>query len=101
MHYNAKDYDFGGAKAFPLRDQHFFTSIFKVSPIPVTQGRHHGPIVKPSPTLLVLQQAEEDLDWRPEFGLVDGLKDSYEKDFGRGNFRKAADFTTDDIILKA
>jgi hypothetical protein len=41
-----------------------------------------------------------DLDWQPEFGLVDGLRDSYEKDFGRGNFRKAADFTTDDMILE-
>ena len=40
------------------------------------------------------------LDWAPEFGLVDGLRDSYEKDFGRGTFRKAADFTTDDMILE-
>ena len=40
------------------------------------------------------------LDWEPEFGLVDGLKDSFEKDFGRGNFRKAADFSTDDMILE-
>ena len=31
VHYNPKDFDFGGAKAFPLRDQHFFTSIFKVA----------------------------------------------------------------------
>lgn len=30
VHYNPKDFDFGGAKAFPLRDQHFFTSIAKV-----------------------------------------------------------------------
>ena len=29
-----------------------------------------------------------DLDWKPEFGLLDGLKDSYSKDFGRGTFRK-------------
>ena len=41
------------------------------------------------------------LDWKPEFGLVEGLKDSYEKDFGRGTFRKAADFETDDMILAA
>lgn len=40
-----------------------------------------------------------DLDWAPEYGLVDGLKDSYDKDFGRGGFRKAADFRTDDMIL--
>jgi nucleoside-diphosphate-sugar epimerase len=30
IHYNPKDFDFGGKKAFPLRDQHFFTSIAKV-----------------------------------------------------------------------
>ncbi len=40
-----------------------------------------------------------DLDWKPEFGLVDGLKDSYSKDFGRGTMRKKADFTCDDMIL--
>ena len=34
-----------------------------------------------------------DLDWQPEFGLLDGLADSYSKDFGRGTFRKEADFT--------
>ena len=44
-------------------------------------------------------QARADLDWAPEFGLLDGLRDSYEKDFGRGTFRKPADFTTDDMIL--
>ena len=31
VHYNPKDFDFGGKKAFPLRDQHFFASIDKVS----------------------------------------------------------------------
>ncbi|CAK0784242.1 Chloroplast stem-loop binding protein of 41 kDa b, chloroplastic [Coccomyxa viridis] len=72
VHYNPKDFDFGGKKAFPLREQHFFTSI---------------------------QKAEKELDWRPEFGLYEGLKDSYEKDFGRGTFRKEADFSTDDQIL--
>lgn len=40
------------------------------------------------------------LDWEPEFGLVEGLADSFEKDFGRGTFRKAADFSTDDMILE-
>ncbi|GAB4821789.1 hypothetical protein N2152v2_008835 [Parachlorella kessleri] len=73
VHYKPKEFDFGKAKAFPMRDQHFFASIDK---------------------------AEADLGWRPEFGLVDGLRDSYEKDFGRGTFRKAADFTTDDMILE-
>ena len=45
-------------------------------------------------------QAMTQLDWKPEFGLVDGLRDSYQKDFGLGNFRKAANFTTDDMILE-
>ena len=70
--YNPKDFDFGKAKAFPFRDQHFFTSVAK---------------------------AQAELGWAPKFGLVDGLRDSYSKDFGRGQFRKAADFTTDDMIL--
>jgi hypothetical protein len=34
VHYNPKDFDFGGAKPFPLRDQHFFTSIYKVPALP-------------------------------------------------------------------
>lgn len=33
IHYNPKDFDFGGKKAFPLRDQHFFASIDKVRSI--------------------------------------------------------------------
>jgi len=73
VHYNPKDFDFGGKKAFPLRDQHFFASIDK---------------------------AMQELDWKPEFSLVEGLQDSYSKDFGRGTFRKEADFTTDDMILE-
>ena len=34
VHYNPKDFDFGGKKAFPLRDQHFFASISKVISLP-------------------------------------------------------------------
>ena len=30
VHFNAKEFDFGKEKPFPLRDQHFFTSIDKV-----------------------------------------------------------------------
>jgi nucleoside-diphosphate-sugar epimerase len=52
IHFNPKDFDFGKKKSFPMRDQHFFASIDK---------------------------AEKLLDWRPEFGLVDGLRDSYQK----------------------
>eukprot|EP01023_Acetabularia_acetabulum_P064351 TRINITY_DN8288_c0_g1_i2.p1 TRINITY_DN8288_c0_g1~~TRINITY_DN8288_c0_g1_i2.p1 ORF type:complete len:370 (-),score=84.91 TRINITY_DN8288_c0_g1_i2:186-1295(-) len=72
VHFNAKDFDFGKKKAFPMRDQHFFASVDK---------------------------AMAELDWAPKFSLIDGLKDSYQKDFGLGQFRKAADFETDDMIL--
>ncbi|GJP55526.1 hypothetical protein CLOM_g14474 [Closterium sp. NIES-68] len=72
VHYNPKDFDFGKKKAFPLRDQHFFASNDK---------------------------AEDLLGWKPQFDLVDGLRDSYQLDFGRGTFRKAADFSVDDMIL--
>jgi hypothetical protein len=41
----------------------------------------------------------EDLGWVPEFDLLGGLADSYQKDFGRGTFRKAANFATDDLVL--
>ncbi|XP_028791481.1 chloroplast stem-loop binding protein of 41 kDa b, chloroplastic [Neltuma alba] len=72
IHYNPKDYDFGKKKAFPFRDQHFFASIEKAKTV---------------------------LGWEPEFGLVEGLADSYKLDFGRGTYRKEADFSTDDMIL--
>ncbi|KAH9627079.1 hypothetical protein KSS87_023767 [Heliosperma pusillum] len=72
VHFNPKEYDFGKKKPFPFRDQHFFTSIEKAKTL---------------------------LGWKPEFDLVEGLADSYNLDFGRGTFRKAADFSTDDIIL--
>ena len=42
-------------------------------------------------------QAVRDLDWEPEFSLVNGLRDSYTKDFARGTVRKPANFTTDDV----
>eukprot|EP00887_Chlorella_sp_A99_P006540 scaffold3.g6540.t1 len=70
VHFNPKEFDFGKAKAFPLRDQHFFAD------------------------------AQADLDWTPEFGLLEGLADSYAKDFSRGTFRKAPDFTPDDLVLE-
>ncbi|KAF7805036.1 chloroplast stem-loop binding protein of 41 kDa b, chloroplastic [Senna tora] len=72
IHYNPKEFDFGKKKAFPFRDQHFFASVDK---------------------------AKHVLGLEPEFGLVEGLADSYNLDFGRGTYRKEADFTTDDIIL--
>jgi nucleoside-diphosphate-sugar epimerase len=52
IHFNPKNFDFGKKKAFPMRDQHFFASIDK---------------------------AQAELGWTPQFGLVDGLRDSYEK----------------------
>lgn len=72
VHYNPKEFDFGKKKAFPFRDQHFFASVDKAKSV---------------------------LGVVPEYGLVEGLTDSYELDFGRGTFRKEADFTTDDLIL--
>ncbi|XP_028556965.1 chloroplast stem-loop binding protein of 41 kDa b, chloroplastic isoform X3 [Dendrobium catenatum] len=72
INYNPKEFDFGKKKAFPFRDQHFFASI---------------------------EKAQAELNWKPEFGLIDGLADSYNLDFGRGTYRKEADFSTDDIIL--
>ncbi|KAJ9186025.1 hypothetical protein P3X46_005583 [Hevea brasiliensis] len=72
IHYNPKEFDFGKKKAFPFRDQHFFASVDK---------------------------AKHVLGWKPEFDLVKGLADSYNLDFGRGTYRKEADFSTDDLIL--
>ncbi|KAH6819020.1 chloroplast RNA binding protein [Perilla frutescens var. frutescens] len=72
IHYNPKEFDFGKKKAFPFRDQHFFASV---------------------------EKAKSVLGLKPEFDLVEGLTDSYNLDFGRGTFRKEADFSTDDIIL--
>jgi hypothetical protein len=47
-----------------------------------------------------IEKAEADLGWKPSYDLVGGLKDSYDLDFGRGTFRKEADFSTDDQILE-
>eukprot|EP00210_Caulerpa_lentillifera_P006098 g5826.t1 len=52
IHFDAKDFKFGKKKPFPMRDQHFFASI---------------------------EKAQKELGWKPKFGLIDGLKDSYEK----------------------
>ena len=72
VHFKDKDFDFGKSKAFPMRDQHFFASV---------------------------EKAKRDLGWAPKYTLALGLKDSYQKDFGRGTFREAADFYADDMIL--
>ncbi|KAF2307334.1 hypothetical protein GH714_026417 [Hevea brasiliensis] len=46
-----------------------------------------------------VDKAKHVLGWKPEFDLVKGLADSYNLDFGRGTYRKEADFSTDDLIL--
>lgn len=105
VHFNPKDFDFPkGSKAFPMRDQHFFASIHKVGP--VTESEHIIYRISASCRDYIehgfrssVVQAQQELGWNPEFSLVDGLRDSYEKDFGRGTYRKEADFTTDDLIL--
>uniref|UniRef100_M1CK24 NAD dependent epimerase/dehydratase n=1 Tax=Solanum tuberosum TaxID=4113 RepID=M1CK24_SOLTU len=47
-----------------------------------------------------IEKSKALLGWKPDFDLVEGLTDSYNLDFGRGTFRKAADFSTDDMILE-
>jgi hypothetical protein len=48
-----------------------------------------------------VEKAKKELGWTPKYDLATGLKDSYDKDFGRGTFREAADFTADDMVLAA
>ncbi|MDR9405273.1 MAG: 3-beta hydroxysteroid dehydrogenase, partial [Halothece sp. Uz-M2-17] len=73
VHYNPKDFDFGKKKAFPLRMQHFFADISK---------------------------AKMDLDWQPQYDLISGLKESFEKDYLAQNRHEAdVDFSLDDKIL--
>ena len=73
VHYNPKDFDFGKKKAFPLRPQHFFTDIHK---------------------------AKTELNWQPEYDLISGLKDSFNRDYLLSNQQDTdVDFSTDDEIL--
>lgn len=75
VHYDPKQFDFGKRKAFPMRVQHFFADIHK---------------------------AKQELGWQPQFDLVDGLKDSFQKDYltsGRG--QSEIDFSTDEEILQS
>jgi len=75
VHYNPKDFDFGKKKAFPLRPQHFFADIHK---------------------------AKTELNWQPEYDLVSGLKDSFNRDYLLSNQQATdVDFSTDDQILSA
>lgn len=73
IHYDPKQFDFGKRKAFPLRTQHFFTSI---------------------------QKAQTDLHWHPQYDLISGLKDSYHHDYlASGRDQAEIDFSVDDEIL--
>lgn len=73
VHYDAKKFDFGKRKAFPMRTQHFFADIHK---------------------------AMTELDWSPEFDLVSGLKDSFQNDYlASGRDKAEIDFSMDDQIL--
>lgn len=75
VHYDPKKFDFGKAKAFPMRVQHFFTSI---------------------------EKAKAELNWKPAFDLVSGLKDSFQQDYlASGHDQSEVDFTLDDQILAA
>jgi nucleoside-diphosphate-sugar epimerase len=75
VHYEPKKFDFGKRKAFPMRLQHFFASVNK---------------------------AMTELNWKPEYDLIAGLKDSFENDYlASGRDKKDVDFSTDEEILKA
>ena len=75
VHYDAKKFDFGKRKAFPLRTQHFFASVNK---------------------------AITELNWRPEYDLISGLKDSFQNDYlASGRDKAEVDLSVDDEILSA
>ena len=75
VHYDPKAFDFGKAKTFPMRVQHFFTTIHK---------------------------AQAELDWTPHFDLVSGLQDCFQQDYlASGQDRAEVDFSLDDQILQA
>jgi nucleoside-diphosphate-sugar epimerase len=75
VHYDPKQFDFGKRKAFPLRVQHFFASVNK---------------------------AMTELNWKPEYDLLGGLKDSFQNDYqASGRHKTEVDFSLDDEILKA
>jgi nucleoside-diphosphate-sugar epimerase len=72
VHYDPAQFDFGKRKAFPMRQQHFFTDI---------------------------QQAKTDLDWQPKYDLVSGLKDSFQHDYLASGNQSEIDFSLDDEIF--
>lgn len=75
VHYDPKKFDFGKRKGFPLRVQHFFASVNK---------------------------ATIELNWKPEYDLLSGLKDSFQNDYlASGRDRGEVDLSVDEEILKA
>lgn len=75
VHYDPKKFDFGKRKGFPMRVQHFFASINK---------------------------AMTELNWKPEYDLISGLKDSFQNDYlTSGRDKSEVDFSVDEEILKA
>ena len=74
VHYDPKQFDFGKRKAFPVRQQHFFTDI---------------------------ERAKTDLNWQPKYDLISGLKDSFQNDYLASDRDKSEiDFSLDEEILK-
>lgn len=75
VHYDPKKFDFGKRKAFPMRVQHFFASV---------------------------NRAMSELNWKPEFDLISGLKDSFQNDYlTSGRDQAEIDFSVDEEILQA
>jgi nucleoside-diphosphate-sugar epimerase len=75
VHFDPKKFNFGKRKAFPLRVQHFFASVNK---------------------------AMTELNWHPEYDLVEGLQDSFQNDYlTSGRDQAEIDFSVDDEILNA
>ncbi|MEB3882845.1 NAD-dependent epimerase/dehydratase family protein [Lyngbya sp. CCY1209] len=75
IHYDPQQFDFGKRKAFPMRVQHFFADVHK---------------------------AMNQLDWQPEYSLIDGLKDSFQNDYlAAGKDKAEVDFDLDDEIINA
>ncbi|MCC0175451.1 NAD-dependent epimerase/dehydratase family protein [Waterburya agarophytonicola K14] len=73
VHYDPANFDFGKRKAFPIRQQHFFTDI---------------------------HLAKTELDWQPQYDLVSGLTDSFAKDYvPSGRNQSEIDFALDEEIL--
>ena len=73
VHYDPSQFDFGKRKAFPMRQQHFFADIHR---------------------------AKTDLNWKPKYDLVSGLKDSFQNDYlASQRDAQEIDFSLDEEIL--